>query len=131
VDSEHFPNLQLIFRVYTTDRVFVLQEGQANTDRRLSPCLGGDLSVIVVIAVLPDLTPEVLMIAVREKQNKDPIVPLGPRDIYTPMGRGKIVYTFPDGSFAVQFDWGGGHIFHPRELEVESILKDRHGFHIP
>lgn len=49
------------------------------------------------------------------------------KDVYTPLGHGKIVYILPDSTFVVQFDWGGGHIFHPSELSVEEILRDIHG----
>lgn len=42
------------------------------------------------------------------------------RSIYTPLGRAKVVWEFPDGTMAVQFDHGGGHIFRPDELMLQT-----------
>lgn len=36
--------------------------------------------------------------------------------IFTPLGKGKIIHTFPDGSYAIELEHGGGHIFRPDEL---------------
>lgn len=32
--------------------------------------------------------------------------------VYTEMGKGKVVFLFPDQSFAVQLDFGGGCVLH-------------------
>ena len=40
--------------------------------------------------------------------------------IYTPLGAGQVVHTFPDGTFAVEFDWGGGSVFRPGEALLPS-----------
>lgn len=38
------------------------------------------------------------------------------RIVYHPLGRGRIVHDFPDGSVAVEFDYGGGKVLFPEEL---------------
>lgn len=38
------------------------------------------------------------------------------REVYTPLGRGKVVYVLPDGHLLVQFEHGGGQIFTRDEL---------------
>jgi hypothetical protein len=37
-------------------------------------------------------------------------------DVYTPLGRGRVVHTFPDGTVAVELSHGGGHVFRPDEV---------------
>lgn len=39
-------------------------------------------------------------------------------EVRTPLGRGKVVWTFPDGTFAVEFRHGGGQIFLPGDPDV-------------
>jgi hypothetical protein len=36
--------------------------------------------------------------------------------VYTRLGKGRIVYIFPDTTVAVEFDYGGGHVFMPHEV---------------
>lgn len=53
--------------------------------------------------------------------------------VFTPLGRGRIVYTLPDGTVVVEFDHGSGHIFHPSEVfrmrvgggVIDAIPEDR------
>ena len=41
------------------------------------------------------------------------------REVYTPLGKGKVVYLLPDGTFLVEFPWGGGRMFLPGELNLQ------------
>lgn len=36
--------------------------------------------------------------------------------VSTPLGDGKVIHQFPDGTLAVEFPWGGGKIFLPEEI---------------
>jgi hypothetical protein len=47
---------------------------------------------------------------------REKAIPLAP-NVLTPLGRGRIVYDFLDGTFAVQLEHGGGHIFFQEELQ--------------
>lgn len=38
------------------------------------------------------------------------------REVYTPLGKGVIVFKLKNGSYVVEFEHGGGHIFTHREL---------------
>lgn len=38
------------------------------------------------------------------------------KDVFTPLGRGRIVYELPDGTLVVQFEHGSGHIFRADEI---------------
>lgn len=40
----------------------------------------------------------------------------GQKFIYTPLGKGRIVYHLKDGTYLVEFEYGGGRIFRPDEL---------------
>ncbi len=42
--------------------------------------------------------------------------------VYTPLGRGQVVYELGDGTIVVEFPHGGGHIFLPQE-----VFRDRLG----
>lgn len=41
------------------------------------------------------------------------------KDVYTPLGKGKVVHQFPNGTFAVELAHGGGHVFRAGELMLE------------
>lgn len=38
------------------------------------------------------------------------------KTVYTPLGKGRVVYTLPDKSVCVEFEHGGGRVFRPGEL---------------
>lgn len=42
-------------------------------------------------------------------------------EVLTPLGRGKIVHSFPDGTYAVEYDFGGGEIRLPNDPEVRIL----------
>jgi len=45
------------------------------------------------------------------------------RKVFTRLGQGIVVYTLSNGTYVVEFDHGGGHIFHPEELfSPEEVL---------
>lgn len=49
------------------------------------------------------------------------------KSVFTPLGRGSVVYVLPDGGLVVEFEHGSGHIFRPEELGVrlsEFVRKD-------
>lgn len=37
-------------------------------------------------------------------------------EVFTPLGKGKVVHKLPDGTFVVEFPHGGGQIFRADEL---------------
>ncbi len=37
-------------------------------------------------------------------------------EVFTPLGRGKVVYRLSDGTFVVEFPHGGGQIFRAEDL---------------
>lgn len=37
-------------------------------------------------------------------------------EVYTPHGRGRIVYRLPDGTVLVQYPHGGGNVYRPGQL---------------
>ena len=39
-------------------------------------------------------------------------------EVRTPLGKGKIVYTFPDGTYACEYEFGGGQILLPGDPNV-------------
>lgn len=39
-----------------------------------------------------------------------------PSEVFTPLGRGRIVYKLKNGTYVVEFSHGGGHIFTAKEL---------------
>ncbi len=43
--------------------------------------------------------------------------------VYTPLGKAKVVWTFPDGSYAIQYTFGGGQICIPGDPEI-TVLGD-------
>jgi hypothetical protein len=45
--------------------------------------------------------------------------------VYTSIGRGKIVWEFPDGTLAIEFDHGGGSIMHPDTVIRKPASKDK------
>lgn len=42
-------------------------------------------------------------------------------EIRTPLGKGKVVHTFPDGTYAVEYEFGGGEIRLPNDPEVYFV----------
>jgi hypothetical protein len=40
--------------------------------------------------------------------------------VYTPLGSGKIVHKFPDGSLAIELSSGGGVIYRREELMISK-----------
>ena len=49
------------------------------------------------------------------------------KDVFTPLGRGRIVYELPDGTLVVEFEHGSGHIFRVDELFSPLIAQDAAG----
>jgi hypothetical protein len=41
--------------------------------------------------------------------------------IFTPLGKGKIVHKFKDGTLCVELEHGGGQIFYPEDLFPQKI----------
>lgn len=41
-------------------------------------------------------------------------------EVYTPLGKGRVVYVLPDKGLVVEFPHGGGQIFRPEQLMLRG-----------
>jgi hypothetical protein len=57
----------------------------------------------------------------RKRGQVQKVQPQVDREVYTYLGKGRIVYQLPNGTLVVEFEHGGGHIFMPSELFAPDL----------